>query len=157
MGLVVVACGFTSPSPRPSPQSLIAEPSSSPMVEASTSPTDLPAPYDKAGVLAALNARMTTALEPTTEEAAQVGISREAFLANLIETIEASYPGERAQPVSVHLLVADIHDPHLVIDHRLAYVVETTGHSTGNCFTFYDADTAKQLVASCFHQRSRPP
>jgi hypothetical protein len=117
----------------------------------------LPPPYDLGGVLAALNQRMSVANLPTAAERANAGIPQGAFERAVHATVEHAYPGDDADVVSINLLVIDIHDPHITVDHRLAYVVETTGHATGNCFTMFDASTAEQFLASCFHgDRTHP-
>jgi hypothetical protein len=148
VGLLVVACGPASGRPS-APTGAVAR-----TVNAQP---DLRPPYDFAGVLDALNRRMPIASVPTAKEATGAGISREAFLDGLRALVEASYPGEGARAVSAHLVMVDVDDPHIDVDHRLAYVVETTGHATGNCFTMFDASTAVQFLASCFHsERTRP-
>ena len=153
VGTVFAAgCGSTAPSPiptRPSPS--FSQPTRQP------SAADLSSALDRQRVLERLNERTTLALEPTPAEARQAGIAREAFLARVPAIVEASYPGEGAEPVSVHLVIVDVHNPRITIDHRLSYVVETTGHATGNCFTLYDADTAVPFIASCFHEPRRSP
>ena len=59
--------------------------------------------------------------------------------------------------MSVHVAVVAVTDPHIEVTHRLSYIVETTGHATGNCFTLYDASTGEQYLAACFYGgRSRP-
>jgi hypothetical protein len=118
---------------------------------------DLAPPYDFAGVRDALGERATILSVPTPEEVGHAHVSPDAFLVRLPTTVTQSYPGERVQVVSVHLAVVDATDPHIEVTHRLSYVVETTGHATGNCFTLYDASTGEQYLAACFYSgRSRP-
>lgn len=148
LGLVVAACG-SSTEPRP--------PSRTTSAPIAIATPDLPPPYDIAGVLDALNRRMPIASVPTAEEATGARISREVFIHRVPALVEISYPGEGAEAVSAHLVMVDVDDPHIDVDHRLAYVVETTGHATGNCFTMFDASTTVQFLASCFHsERTRP-
>ena len=146
---IVVAACWSSTEPRP--------PSRTTSAPIAIATPDLPPPYDMAGVLAALNRRMPIASVPTAEEGTSAAISRKAFLDGLSALVEASYPGEGAEAVSAYLVMVDVDDPRIAIDHRLAYVVKTTGHATGNCFTLFDASTAVQFLASCFHsERTRP-
>lgn len=120
-------------------------------------PSGLPPPYDFAGVRDALRSRGTVLSLPTRNEVVGAGISPAAAVARMPAEVARSYPGEGARIVSIHLALVDMADPHITITHRLSYVVETTGHTTGNCFTFYDADTAEQSVAACFFAgRSAP-
>lgn len=118
---------------------------------------DLAPPYNFAGMRDALGERATILSVPTPEEVGHARVSPDAFRARLPTIVAQSYPGEGAQVVSVHLAVVDVTDPHLEVTHRLSYVVETTGHATGNCFTLYDASTGEQYLAACFYSgRSRP-
>ena len=119
---------------------------------------ELAPPYNFAGVRDALGERATILSVPTPDEVGHARVSADAFLAGLPTTIAQSYPGEGAQVVSVHRAVVDVNDPHIFeVKHRLSYVVETTGHATGNCFTLYDASTGEQYLAACFYsRRSRP-
>ena len=120
-------------------------------------PGGLPPPYDFAGVRSALRGRGTTLSAPTTAEIEDAKMSPNAFLARLPAIVAGSYPGDAAQVVSVHLAIVDTIDPRFTVTRRLSYVVETTGHATGNCFTLYDASTAGQFLAACFFSdRSRP-
>jgi hypothetical protein len=94
---------------------------------------------------------------PTIDEVAQARTSAEAFLATLRATLARDYPGETLQVISVYRAVVDMNDPHGVVAHRLSYVVETSGHLTGNCLTLYDANSAEQYLAACFFgDRARP-
>jgi hypothetical protein len=45
----------------------------------------------------------------------------------------------------------------LQLDHVLTYVVETTGHATGNCISLFGASTARAILGACFFpERTRP-
>jgi len=123
-------------------------------------PGDLAPPYNFTGVRDALGERGIILSVPTAVEVGHARVSRDAFLTRLPTTVAQSYPSEGAQAVSVHLAVVDVNNPrlsYLEVKHRLSYVVETTGHATGNCFTLYDASTGEQYLAACFYRgRSRP-
>ncbi len=120
-------------------------------------PSGLPPPYDFAGVRTALSERGSILTVPTPDEVKNARVPADAFLANLRTTVEETYPGEGADVVSVYLAVVDRTDPRLTVTHRLTYVVETTGHATGNCFTLYDASGSGPYLAACFYVgRSRP-
>lgn len=118
---------------------------------------DLAPPYNFAGMRDALGERATILSVPTPEEVGHARVSPDAFRARLPTIVAQSYPGEGAQVVSVHLAVVDVNNPRIEVKHRLSFVVETTGHATGNCFTLYDASTGEQYLAACFYSgRSRP-
>ena len=109
-------------------------------------------PYDFAGVRAALAERAVTLSAPTDDEATRAA-PPPAFLATLQPIVVA----ENARIVSIHLAIVDKDDPHLTIDHALAYIVETTDHATGNCITAYDAVENRALFGSCFYSDRTHP
>jgi hypothetical protein len=119
---------------------------------------DLAPPYDFVGVRDALHGRGITLIAPTREDVVRAGVSPDAFRAGLPATVSQSYPGQRAQVVSVHLAIADINDPQFgQVVHRLFYIVETTGHATGNCFTLYDASAGQVNTEACFFTERGSP
>ena len=120
-------------------------------------PGELPPPYDFAGIRDALGGRGTILSVPTADEIAQAGTSSAAFLRDLAGVVAESYPGEGARVVSVHVAVVDSDDSRFPIEHRLSYVVETTGHETGNCITIFDANTEQPYMAACFFSARSSP
>lgn len=117
-------------------------------------PTDgIAAPYDFEGISAALRTRAVILEIPTAAEAARA-MPVAAFVPTLRQRLAAQ---PEAEIVSIHLVVADMDNDMLQLDHLLAYAVETTGHDTGNCISLYDAATAASILGACFFSdRSHP-
>jgi hypothetical protein len=108
-------------------------------------------------VQTALSERGPILTVPTADEVKHARVSPDAFMAELRATVAGSYPGERVHVVSVYLAIVDLADPRLTVTQRLSYVVETTGHVAGNCFTLYDASGSGQYLGACFYpERSSP-
>jgi hypothetical protein len=117
----------------------------------------LPAPYDFPGIQRVLADRGTMLSPPTRDALGRARVAPEAFAQGALRILAALYPGETVEIVSIHVAFVDIDDPRFPIRRRLSYVVETTGHSTGNCFALIDADTGDGYLEACFYaDRSRP-
>ncbi|MCI0346471.1 MAG: hypothetical protein L0221_13665 [Chloroflexi bacterium] len=138
----VAGCGLT--------QSDRAEPRVAP-------PGALPPPYDFAGVRDTVAGRGMTISMPTVAEVGQAATSPQAFVRDLPATVTETYPDEAARAVSVYVVIVDSDNERLPIDHRLSYVVETTGHATGNCLDFFDANTGDVYLAACFFPARSSP
>jgi hypothetical protein len=111
------------------------------------------APYDFDGVRTALAERGVVLSIPTAAEAARA-IPIAAYEPILRQQLTTQ---PEAEIVSIHLAVANKGGNMLPLDDALAYVVETTGHDTGNCISLNDAATGVGILAACFFPgRSRP-
>lgn len=117
----------------------------------------LPPPYDWDGVREALRPRGLVLERPTASEAARAIVDRDELLAAAEQHL-ADEP--RATIVGVHLGVVtrqqDGRGPQLT--RELVYVVETTGHATGNCFDLWSATGEGSILGACFYpNRTQPP
>ena len=116
----------------------------------------LPPPYDWAGVRQALHPRGLILEPPTEPEAARASVD----LAHLLAAVErhlADDPGTAI--VGVHLgLVTSENERGLELTRQLVYVVETTGHATGNCIELWSASGDGSILGACFYpNRAQPP
>lgn len=118
----------------------------------------LPSPYDWGGVAEALRPRGLILERPGASQVRQERRTIGDLLAGMEEHL-ADQPA--AEIVGIHLaLVTTSEDAQTrgqVLERVLAYVVETTGYNTGNCFDLRSAMTGDDLVGACFYaNRSRP-
>lgn len=116
----------------------------------------LPAPYDWDGVREALRPRGLLLERPTEADAARVSVD----VNDMLTAVEQQLADEpRATMVSVHIGVVtrepDGRGPQMT--RELVYVVETTGHPTGNCFDLRSPTGEGSILGACFYSNRSMP
>ena len=135
-------------------------PTASPLHPAQVWPAEpLPPPYDWDGVREALAPRGPVLELPTAAERSRATVAVDEALMTVVEAFQPS--DGRANAVSVHLAAVTYRSERLGRDllRELMYVIETTGHRTGNCFTLLPATPVEApTIGACFYpNRSAPP
>lgn len=118
--------------------------------------SQLPAPYDWSGVQAALAPRGFELNEPAEEERRALTVHVDEAITTVLESFQA----ERASLVGVHLAAVSFHSERMEGDlvRELMYVIETTGHDTGNCFTLLPATQLDApTIGACFYPNRSAP
>lgn len=102
--------------------------------------------YDFAGMEQALEGRGFEVRALTPQETGEVSATEEE-----VRQSSAEEPGGEIVAIHLAAFTSDAESlESLKLDERPVYVVETTGHETGNCFYLYDTKTAERLLGICF-------
>lgn len=105
-----------------------------------------PPTYDFAGMERALEERGFEVRALTSQETGEVTATEEE-----VRQRSAAEPGGEIVAIHLAAFTSDAETAKaLDLDERPVYVVETTGHETGNCFYLYDTKTAERLLGICF-------